>query len=338
MKAAQMKTRPRFALMKQTDVQSIYYMQMPRWLFFDPRYADLSLDAKVTYTFLLNRFQLSRRKGWINEQGEVFIIFPRQALADELRICEKRVTAAFRALAERELVWEKRCGRGDANQIYLARVEPRDDPAYECAPFSSEEYEECGSRSADFAGLDDVEGPADTQETQDRHFKNSQNDGSRTADLTVAEPQNPPSSKKDTREKDWIQKEVSPSVRATRTQADGSDDEKELMDILDACELSYFPPETARVFENAIERLYYSDSLRIGSATLPRSRVRRRLRCLDGMILRDAAGKLAANLEHDVKNSTAYTMVTIFNAISESESDLMVDPYLNSLAALPARR
>ncbi|MBR1658872.1 MAG: replication initiator protein A [Oscillospiraceae bacterium] len=338
MKAAQMKTRPRFALMKQTDVQSIYYMQMPRWLFSDPRYANLSLDAKVTYTFLLNRFQLSRRKGWINEQGEVFIIFPRQALADELRICEKRVTAAFRALAERELVWEKRCGRGDANQVYLARVEPRDDPAYECAPFSSEEYEECGSRTADFAGLDDAEEPADTQETQDRHFKNIQNDGSRTADLTVAEPQNPPSSKKETREKDWIQKEVSPSVRATRTQADGPDDEKELMDILDACELSYFPSETARVFENAIERLYYSDSLRIGSATLPRSRVRRRLRCLDGMILRDAAGKLAANLEHDVKNSTAYTMVTIFNAISESESDLMVDPYLNSLAALPARR
>ncbi len=338
MKAAQMKTRPRFALMKQTDVQSIYYMQMPRWLFFDPRYADLSLDAKVTYTFLLNRFQLSRRKGWINEQGEVFIIFPRQALADELRICEKRVTAAFRALAERELVWEKRCGRGDANQIYLARVEPRDDPAYECAPFNSPEYEKCGSRTTDFAGLEDAEDPADTQETQDRRFKNSQNDGSRTADLAVAEPWNPPSSKKDTREKDWIQKEVSPSVRVTRARTDGPDDEKELMDILDACELSYFPPETARIFENAIERLYYSDHLHIGSATLPRNRVRRRLRCLDGMILRDAAGKLAANLEHDVKNSTAYTMVTIFNAISESESDLMVDPYLNSLAVLPERR
>ena len=69
----------------------------------------------------------------------------------EAGICDKRVTAAFRALAERELVWEKRCGRGDANQIYLARVEPQDDPEYECAPFNSPEYEECGSRSADLA-------------------------------------------------------------------------------------------------------------------------------------------------------------------------------------------
>lgn len=53
----------------------------------------MSLDAKVAYTFLLNRFQLSRRKGWVNDQGEVFVIFPRLALAKELRVCEKRVTA-----------------------------------------------------------------------------------------------------------------------------------------------------------------------------------------------------------------------------------------------------
>ena len=33
-----------------------------------------------------------------------------QALAKELRICEQRVTAAFKKLVELELVWEKRCG------------------------------------------------------------------------------------------------------------------------------------------------------------------------------------------------------------------------------------
>lgn len=131
MRAAKMKERPSFQLMVQTDVQSIYHMQMPRWLFSDPRYCEMSLDAKVTYTFLLNRFQLSRRNGWVNERGEVFVIFPRKALAKELRICEQRVTAAFKKLVELELVWEKRCGRGDANQIYLAYVTPQDDPNYD---------------------------------------------------------------------------------------------------------------------------------------------------------------------------------------------------------------
>ena len=93
----------------------------------------------MPYTFLLNRFQLSRRKGWVNDFGEVFVIFPRLALAKELRICEKRVTAAFRLLAERQLIWEKRCGRGDANQIYLDKVEPRDYTDYQCEPFIYEE-------------------------------------------------------------------------------------------------------------------------------------------------------------------------------------------------------
>jgi hypothetical protein len=68
--------------------------------------------------------------------------------------------------------------------------------------------------------------------------------------------------------------------------------------------------------------------------------VRAKLRRLDGMILREAERKLAANQERPVRNSTAYTMATIFNCVAESESDLMVDPYLNSLRAIapPERR
>ena len=153
-------------------------MKMPRWLLFDPRYAELSLEAKVAYTFLLNRFQLSRRQGWVNERGEVFVIFPRKALAKELRICEQRVTTAFRQLVKAKLVWEKRCGRGDANQIYLAKVEPEDDPEYECAPFSSDRYESDGTRTADSEVLDDM---PSAQEQQDRSFKNLGYCGSRTA-------------------------------------------------------------------------------------------------------------------------------------------------------------
>lgn len=109
------------------------------------------------------------------------------------------------------------------------------------------------------------------------------------------------------------------------------------MGIWDACELSCFSPEVARVFENAIERLFYLDHFRVGGATLPQKRVRARLKLLDGMILRDAERKLRANLDREVRNSTAYTMATIFNCIAESESDLMVDPELNRMSAPPGR-
>ena len=312
MRAAKMKERPTFQLMCQTDVQSIYHMQMPRWLFSDPRYCEMSLEAKVTYTFLLNRFQLSRRNGWVNERGEVFVIFPRKALAKELRICEQRVTAAFKRLVELKLVWEKRCGRGDANQIYLARVTPIEDPDYSCAPFITEDESEVrGSRTSDLEGLADGEPSAACQE-----------------------PQKLPPSKKEKRKIDQSHMEVRQSVRAPAQdgRTDG-DAEEELLDILDSCELECFAPETALVFENAIERLFYADSFRIGNATLPQSRVRAKLRRLDGMILREAESKLRANQERNVKNSTAYTMAVLFNCIAESESDLMIDPYLNTICA-----
>lgn len=315
MKAAKLNQRPAFALMKQTDIQSVHHLQMPRWLFSDPRYAEMSLDAKIAYTFLLNRFQLSRRNGWVNDNGEVFVIFPRKALARELRICEQRVSAAFRKLAELHLIWEKRCGRGDANQIYLACVQPMDDPDYQCAPFM--EPEECGARTADIAALD-------PPEPQDRQFKNGETGRSRTADAAFAEPRDLRPSYTDKRKNDGSYIEVSPSV------TEGLDEE-ELTGILDACELSSFEPEMARIFETAIERLFYSDSFRVGNATLPQSRVRHRLHDLDSMTLRDTEQRLRANQEHNIRNSIQYTMAVLFNCITEGESDLVVDPYLNSL-------
>ena len=42
MKAAKLTEHPSFRLMRQTDVQNVWHMQMPRWLFSDPRYADMS--------------------------------------------------------------------------------------------------------------------------------------------------------------------------------------------------------------------------------------------------------------------------------------------------------
>ena len=127
-----------------------------------------------------------------------------------------------------------------------------------------------------------------------------------------------------------VSQSVSASARDGRTDEEA---EEELLDILDNCELYCFEPETALVFENAIERLFYSDSFRIGNATLPQCRIRSKLKRLDGMILRDAESKLHANKDRNVKNSTAYTMAVLFNCIAESESDLIIDPYLNTIGS-----
>ena len=230
-------------------------------------------------------------------------------------------------------MWEKRCGRGDANQIYLAYVTPQDDPAYASAPFTAPE-ENCGSRTADPAPLEGTGDGASAQEPQDLRPKSREMRASRNAEPAAPEPQNMLPSKKEKRDTDLSHIEVSQSV-STRSRDGRTDEEieEELLDILDGCELYCFEPETALVFENAIERLFYADSFRIGNATLPQCRVRAKLKRLDGMILRDVESKLHANQDRAVKNSTAYTMAVLFNCIAESESDLMIDPYLNAICA-----
>ena len=172
---------------------------------------------------------------------------------------------------------------------------------------------------------------------QEPRLPRPQNHGSsgfRTAESEVPEPQDSGPSYTDLRESDWSHMEVSPPFpRACAVRL--ADEEAELTGILEACELECFEPEVARVFENAIERLFYTQEYRIGKAVLPQANVRSRLWDLDSTILQSVEGKLRQN-QRNVKNSTAYTMAVIFNAICESQSDLLLDPYLNSIGGAPA--
>ena len=95
--------------------------------------------------------------------------------------------------------------------------------------------------------------------------------------------------------------------------------------------VQFLPEEDAQVMRHAIERLYYTQNLKLGDAVYPNEYIRQNLEKLNYYILQDAIGKITANLDKKVKNSSAYVVAVLFNAIMESSSDLMVDPYLNFL-------
>ena len=47
---------------------------MPKILFRDIKFKNLSTDAKTLYGILLDRMGLSVKNGWLDEQGRVYII------------------------------------------------------------------------------------------------------------------------------------------------------------------------------------------------------------------------------------------------------------------------
>ena len=61
------------------------YFRVPKILFRDIKFKDLSTDAKTLYGILLDRMGLSVKNGWLDEQGRVYIIFPVQEVMDALK-------------------------------------------------------------------------------------------------------------------------------------------------------------------------------------------------------------------------------------------------------------
>ena len=102
------------------------YFRMPKILFRDIKFKDLSTDAKTLYGILLDRMGLSVKNGWLDEQGRVYIIFPVQEVMDALGCADNKATKLFRELEKFGLIERKRRGLGKPNLIYVKNfADPR---------------------------------------------------------------------------------------------------------------------------------------------------------------------------------------------------------------------
>ena len=102
------------------------YFRVPKILFRDIKFKDLSTDAKTLYGILLDRMGLSVKNGWLDERGRVYIIFPVQEVMDALGCADNKATKLFRELEKFGLIERKRRGLGKPNLIYVKNfADPR---------------------------------------------------------------------------------------------------------------------------------------------------------------------------------------------------------------------
>ena len=312
------------AVYKITDIIACEFLKIPKAMFANATYRRLSSDAKLAYALLYDRLSLSKLNGWINERDEVYLIYTREELAEDLGITYKKAIAAFRELTEVNLITEQRCGRGMPNRIYI--VKPELDAA-EAKKYVK--YENL--RTADSAYQAKMDSASDMPESPS---KNCENGTSRTAESEAQDVPDSHTNKTDNIKTDSIHTDVSLSVPFPRylpDEADRQADEIGRFDfILDNCQLDTFEDEERRILYDALERLYYSDSVKISNAILPRANVRSRMYEIDVNTLQSAMDKLHRNTAQ-IRNVTAYVMSTIFNCITEEYSSAHVDPFLNEM-------
>ena len=95
------------------------FFRIPKALFQEQRFQNLSTDAKTLYGILLDRMNLSVKNEWFDKKGRVFIIFTIEDVKRTLRCADNKATRLLRELEEFGLIERKRRGQGKPCLVYV---------------------------------------------------------------------------------------------------------------------------------------------------------------------------------------------------------------------------
>lgn len=99
------------------------FFRIPK-IFNDPDspFFNMSTHAKYAYGLIRDRFELSFKNKWIDQDGAVYLVFTINSLSEYLGCGRDKAIAIKKELTECRLIEEDRAV-GRANRIYLLNVE-----------------------------------------------------------------------------------------------------------------------------------------------------------------------------------------------------------------------
>ena len=104
------------------EADQFSFIRIPKQLFTDPEFSDLSTDAKLVYGLLLDRMSLSRKNSWIDEDNRVYIVFSIEEIINTLNYGRNKAVKILQELDNESgvgLIEKKRLGLGKPNIIYV---------------------------------------------------------------------------------------------------------------------------------------------------------------------------------------------------------------------------
>lgn len=92
---------------------------IPKVLMTDNFFSELSSDAKILYSVLLDRASLSYKNNWIDSENKVYIYYPIDILATTINKSKPTIVNLLKNLETFGLIKRKRQGLGKASKIYV---------------------------------------------------------------------------------------------------------------------------------------------------------------------------------------------------------------------------
>lgn len=104
------------------EAEQYTFYRVPKVLFTEPVFQNLSTDAKLLYGLLLDRMQLSIRNQWIDGEGKVYIYFTIGSVMEALSCGNKKASQLMAELDDRKgigLITRIRQGQGKPDKIFV---------------------------------------------------------------------------------------------------------------------------------------------------------------------------------------------------------------------------
>ena len=104
------------------EAEQYAFYRIPKTLISDPRFRNISIDAKLLYGLMLDRMSLSMKNEWIDDLGRVYIYFVLDEIQDLLQCGHEK---AVKLLAELDsekgigLIERVKQGQGKTTIIYV---------------------------------------------------------------------------------------------------------------------------------------------------------------------------------------------------------------------------
>lgn len=293
------------------------FIRVPKLLFTDGRFKDLTSDAKILYGLLLDRMSLSVENNWFDKYGRVFIIFTIAEIVSTLGCANTKACNTLKQLIDVGLIEKDNKGQGKAQLIYVKKI------------------------------LSDRSEPREKRiqnknsQNQNSQKQNSQNDNSgiperRTLEFSKSECINTENNNTDSNNTESVLfssnpiKIYPPSASISRNVGDGRDEkrrdsESELDEIIrtvhgniDICNLEERYPQDSRLI-NAIADLMVdvlagkADYYVVGGARKPAGLVKRQFEKLEYEHIVYVLDSLSRNTT-EVRNTRQYLIAALYNA------------------------
>lgn len=114
----------KFIPFKKEDISQERFYRVPK-AFVEDEYFKTEMDSnmKLMYSLLRDRYELSIKNNWIDQNGIVYCLYSRDNLADDINVSDNTIRKCINKLTELNLMKEVRKGQGKPNFMYISKVE-----------------------------------------------------------------------------------------------------------------------------------------------------------------------------------------------------------------------